>query len=285
MTASRRPPIEVPIAVWQLLLPLEVAERRQVVEAIVEDMPSDRQEAERDNLLKGLPRRPTNARGRPETIRLADHDGVTVHHTFVGLVRVTLFEMGAPAVPGCQVTMETSASRRSSAQWAIEYKGFGTRRRTEIRTTLRAAFSVDEGQRKRVFGYVPAAITRVFELRSGRLRPLDLIDIARPPKQAATMGAPGVETIHGSEPLPAQELGHYPLAGDTSGDISTYTHEFERAQDVSASLGGVLKGVSLRATAAVGVTASLKLTMKLTGGRDYRLHSSAEGLGIVWSVS
>jgi hypothetical protein len=278
---SHRPPI----APWQLLSPLEVAERLQVVDAIVEDMPSDQQQAERNNLLEGLSRQPTDARGRPATTRLADHDGQTVSHTFVDLVPVTLFEMGAPAVPGCQVTVETSRSRRSSAQWALQFKGVGAKLGTEVRTTLRAAFSVEAGQRKRVFANVPVAITRVFELRSGRLRATDLIDVARPRKQTAPMGVPGVETIVGGDPRPAEELEIFSLAGDTSGGSSTYGYDFERTNDVSASLERVLKGVSLRATATFGVTASLKLTMKLTGGRDYHLHSSAEGLGIVWTIS
>ena len=78
-----------------------------------------------------------------------------------------------------------------------------------------------------MFPYVPAAITRVFELRSGRWRVADPIDIAMPPKQAATMGVPGVETIGGDEPLPKKEL-KYPSP-----------RIYERRQPVTSGVGTV----------------------------------------------
>jgi hypothetical protein len=284
MTSQRQPPHpKVPITVWQLLSPLVDAERQQIVDAIVEDMPPDRQEAERNNLLEGLSRRPTNARGRLKTIRLLDAEGAAVHHTFVDRVRVTLFELSAPAVRDCQVTIETSKSRKASSQWTIGYKSAGKGSKIDVRSTQSAAFQVNEGQQKRVFVYVPATISRIFELRGSRLQPRNLINLSISPKQAAEMDPPGVETIH-SELLPAEELEHYRLLGDTSGDRSTYAYEFERSKDVSASLAMALKGVSAAATATVNVTASVKLTMNLAAGHDYHLHSSASGPGIVWKI-
>jgi tetratricopeptide (TPR) repeat protein len=55
------------------------------------------------------------------------------------------------------------------------------------------------------------------KLRTGRWRVTDPIDIAMPPKQAATMGVPGVERIGGDEPLPKKELKYSVSPRYTSG--------------------------------------------------------------------
>jgi hypothetical protein len=279
-------PMQVPIQLWQLLVPLEHVERQQVVDAVVKVMPVEMQEVERGHLLSGLPARPRRVDGRPGSARLVELDGITIYHSYVDSARITLFELAAPAVPGCRVTLERTTSRRASAQWSIGLQGASARRRTEVRTTLRAAFSVEPGQRKRVFVDVPAEIERVFEIKDSTLRPTDLVSVTAPRKRPTTIPVPGVELVEGEYVSRGSTwLAPFPLAGDPTGAVSTYSYEYEYSREVTPALRASVKGFDVGATASVGVTAGLKLTFALVGGHDYQLHATHDGLGITWTVT
>ena len=278
-----------PIELWRFLTPLEQAERQRVVDAVVTGVPDELQAVEKaqlTQLLSRLPAEPRRVDGRPGMARLAELDGITVYHMYVDSVRITLFELAAPAVPGCRVTLERTVSRRASAQWSIGLQSATARRRTEVRTTMRAAFSVEPGERKRVFVDVPAEFARVFEVKDSTLRPTDLVVVAAPRKRAATIPIPGVELIKGEHAAQGSTwLAPFPLSGDPTGAVSTYSYEYEHLREVTPALRASVSGVGVGAGASVGVTAGLKLTVALVGGYDYQLHDNEDGLGITWTVT
>ena len=278
-------------------MPLEDVERQQVVDAVVKALPGERQELERAHLLSGLPAKPTWVNGRPGSVRLVDLDDTTIYHSYVDSARITLFELAAPAIPGCWVTLESTTSQRASVQWSIGFKGASGSRRTEVRTTSGALFSVDAGQRKRIFVDVPVEISRVFEIRDSMLQPTDLVSVIASSKRPATIPIPpGIELIQGSElqrafgpadlvSRGARFLEPFRLAGDPTGALAKYTRDFDHSQEVSPAIRASVKGVDVGATASVGVTAGLKLTYALVGGHDYQLYATEDGLGITWIVT
>jgi hypothetical protein len=275
-----------PVQLWQLLTPLEAAERQYVLDAVQETMPYDLREAEREYYLSILPRRPTRANGRPGVTRLADHDGVTVSHSYIDTVRVALFEIAAPAVRGCRVTIESATSRRGSAEWSVALSGGRAGGKVEVRTTLKAEFSVEAGQRKRVFADVPASIVTIFEVRDSRLYPR-LARVGSPDKRTRSTPIPGVESIKGTEPGRVERLALFSLAGDKSLSTSTYTYEYERSREVAVQLRRSVKvlevtGVELGLGSTVGVAASVKLTLVLAAGHDYEMYATDEYMGITW---
>jgi hypothetical protein len=289
--------MKVPIKLWMLLMPLEDVERQQIVDAVVKALPGEKQELERAHLLSGLPAKPTFVNGRPGSVRLVDMDGTTIYHSYTDSARITLFEFAAPAIPGCQVTLESTTSQRASAQWSIGFKGASGSRRTEVRTTSGAVFSVDAGQRKRVFVDVPVEISRVFEIRDSILRPTDLIYVTALSKRPTTIPfPPGIELIRASQSQRAfgpadlvsrgaRFLETFSVAGDPTGAPAIYTREFDHSQEVSPALRANVKGVDVGVTASVGVTAGLKLKYALVGGHDYQLYATEDGLGITWIVT
>jgi hypothetical protein len=151
---------------------------------------------------------------------------------------------------------------------------------------LRAAFSVEPGERKRVFVDVPAEIARVFEIKDSTLRPTDLVSVTAPRKPPTTIPVPGIELIKGEHVARGSTwLAPFPLAGDPTGAVSTYNYEYEHSREVTPAVRASVKGFDVGATASVGVTAGLKLTFALVGGHDYQLHDTHDGLGITWTVT
>jgi hypothetical protein len=285
MRPARESPLRPPVALWQLLAPLHQTERRYVIDVVFQDVPNVQRDAEIRQLWSDLPPEPRAANGRPGSTRLADHDGLTVHHTYLDTVRVSLFEFGAPAFPGCRVTMETSTVQRGSAQWSLAFKGVGGGSKAEIKTSLRAAFSASRGERKRVFLDVPARITRVFELKNGALRPTDLVAAEPERKRASPTPFPGIESIPAKQPEIAGHLAPFRTAGDRTGDVHIFEFGYEKTRDVSASVQRSLHGVNVGVSASVGVTCSVKLTMELAAGHDYDLYATANGHGIGWRIT
>jgi hypothetical protein len=219
---------------------------------------------------------------------LVELDGSTIYHSYLDSVRIALFELAAPAVPGCRVTLERSISRRASAQWSIGFKGASASGRTGVRTTLGAAFSVDAGQRKHIFVDVPVEISRVFEIKESILRPTDLVFVSGSSERPSTILVPGAELIPGSEPQRrrgSRLLPPFPLAGDSTRAVTPFNLEREYSGEVILGLGASVKGVDVGATASVGVTAVLKLTFALVAGHDYELYATEDGLGITWIVT
>ena len=114
-----------------------------------------------------------------------------------------------------------------------------------MRTTLRAAFSVEPGERKRVFiDEVPVEIARVFEIKDSVLRPTDLVFVAASSKRPTTIPVPGVELIKGDHvSRGSRSLALFPLRGDPTGAVSTYSYEYEHSREVVPVLRASVKGL------------------------------------------
>jgi len=280
-----QPVLRPPVALWQLLTPLHDAERRYVIDVVFQDVPDGRRDADIRQLWADLPAEPRAADGRPGSTRLADNDGLTIHHTYLDTVRVSLFEFGAPALPDCRVTIETATVRRGSAQWSLAFKGLRVGSKAAIKTSLRATFSASAGERKRVFVDIPARITRVFELKNSILRPTDLVAVEPERKRAAPTPIPGIESIAAKQPETARHLATFRAAGDKTGDVASYEFGYEETREVSAGVQRSVHGVGAGMSASVGVACSVKLTIELAAGHDYDLYATASGHGIGWSIT
>jgi hypothetical protein len=270
---------------WQLLAPLHQTERQYVINVVFQDVPDGQRDAEIRQLWSDLPREPRTAGGRPGSTRLADHDGLTIHHSYLDTVRTSLFEFGAPSIPGCRVVMETSTAQQGSVQWSLAFKGLGVGSKTEIKTSLRAAFSASRGERKRVFLDLPARVTRVFELQNAVLRPTGQVAAEPERTRASDMPFPGIESMPPEQPELAGCLKHFSTVADTSDDVHTFNFDYEEAREVSASARPSSHGVNVGVSASVGVACSVKLTVELAAGHDYDMYASANCHGIGWVIT
>jgi hypothetical protein len=264
---------------------LDEAERRYVLDTVLEGVPYDQREAEIRRLRSGLPRRPTAVNGRPGRTPLAELDGVTVYQEHLDQVRVTLLEFGAPDVTGCRVTMGTSTTERVTPQFSAAFRGAKVGRKAEVKTTFETSFPASAGERKRVFADVPVRVTRVFELRNSVLRPTWLATVEPLGTRASAISVPGIESIPAEQPPLAKYLAPFKMAGDTSGAIITYTHIYEVTREASASLGHSFKGVNIGGSLTIGVSLKVTLALALTAGHDYDLYATENDQGIGWTFT
>jgi hypothetical protein len=280
--------MRVPMALWQLLSPLDDAERRYVVDTVFQGVPPDQGETEIRRLWSALPQRPTAANGRPGSVRLAELDGVTVSHAYLDIVRVTLFEFAPPEVDGCKIITERSVSKQRSSEWSLAFPGAKGSTKSDVKTTFRSTFSASAGERKRVFVNLPTRVTRVFELKDGILRPTGMVHVEQPRHtRASGTPAPGIESIPAEQPPLAHLLETYPLAGDRTVTPAEYEYTYEERREVSAHVGGSvdlgpIRGVSVGESLTVGISVTVKLKLVLAPGHNYEMYAIENGHGIGW---
>jgi hypothetical protein len=75
----------------------------------------------------------------------------------------------------------------------------------------------------------------------------------------------------------------YPLAGDPTGALATYTYGYEQEKPSSLRIPLGVPGVKLSLTAKSSITSSVTVTYQLRSGRDYKLYRAEDGDGLVWA--
>jgi hypothetical protein len=231
-------------------------------------------------------------------------------YIYGGFVRITLFELAAPAVPGCRVTIEGSILRWKPAQWSIaqEYDmyrryPFERRRSTVLQTTKPVALSADSGERKRVFFDVPAWIYRVFRVHESTVSLFSTylhlqrnrlnFDSALPHDiRFPVPEIPGIELIERGRPGSlvsprSRLLKTFRLLGDRTRPVATYSFKYKHSQEVHPALrvGSKWLHIEGQEHESIQLSTGIKLTFTLVGGHDYQLYATEDGFGIAWVVT
>ncbi|NTX08076.1 hypothetical protein [Myxococcus sp. CA040A] len=202
-------------------------------------------------------------------------------------VDVPLLLLTAPVHAKAAVSFEQTDTLSGTHEWNITLLGSGLGAKQSITVGRSEAFKAlgDGGAAKII--YVPV---RIETYSMGLYKDERLVSkffkrqAVRPRRSDHFLAVPRVATVSEVETFMgrATEVRTYPLGGDTSGDVSTYTHTVEAAGEYSLSLG--LKAFDVESTmkATVAFTRERKLTLELPGGRDYTLLRPERLPGIAW---
>lgn len=197
-------------------------------------------------------------------------------------VRVRLFLLAAAAGKGCRAEFTISAARERQLGWALTIGGAGLSAEARVTVTAEATFAAEDGQAKLVFLPVKAALEKIVVRQEGakqaRRCRLDLAGLRD------TSPAPGLLQLAADALPPRGPLVQtYPLAGDPTGTLATYTYSYEQEKPSSSQIGLDIPGVKLSLTAQSSMTSSVTVTYQLRSGRDYKLYRVGDGDGLVWA--
>jgi hypothetical protein len=151
----------------------------------------------------------------------------------------------------------------------------------ELKLSAAASFSAAAGETKAVFQPVTLTLQKVAVLRNGRQISSGVqVDSA----SAHTFSSPGLLLLSPEVRPPAgAPVYRFPLAGDTTGALATYTWVYGRTFKKNLSLGAEAFNTKLALTVGTELTTQVMLEYGLRGGRDYTLLSVAEGDGLLWT--
>jgi hypothetical protein len=197
-------------------------------------------------------------------------------------VRLPLFLLAAAAGKGCRADFTISAGSERRLGWELTVGGAGLSAEARVTVTAEATFAAEDGQAKLVFLPVMAALEKIVVRQEGaeptRRYRLDLAGLRDTPP------APGLLLLAADELPPRGPLVQtYPLAGDPTGALATYTYGYEQEKPSSLRIPLGVPGVKLSLTAKSSITSSVTVTYQLRSGRDYKLYRAEDGDGLVWA--
>ena len=197
-------------------------------------------------------------------------------------LRIPVFILSAPAVEGCSTSFTTSTQLTHNLNFRLTVYGSGIDGATKAWCQARCEFIVNAGDAKIVFLPADLTVGEVSVLVKGKTiaqgSQIQTIDF--PESEPAVALIP-----RDAYPLAGARVKTYPLAGDTTGDVSTYSYDYYQYGTRGFSLKAQAFGLDLGLQVEVALQRTVGLTYTLKGGRDYSLHYVHEGLGITWSVS
>ena len=214
-------------------------------------------------------------------------DWLAGHHTQVDdsqltEVKVPLFLLTAPAIPGCSVELETSHTDANSVGWSLKLFGTGLEGGFKTATTMTSTFTAQPGETRQAFVPVTVEACRVTVTDDdGRIlghgyathvhKPTGMNPAARP--VPASTGQPD-----GSTPQV------FPLEDTEPGRASTYVMDQVSTAEHTISLGFTAFGQDQKITATVGLQHEVKLTCILVGGYRYFARNVDAQPGVVWEA-
>ena len=205
-----------------------------------------------------------------------------IDSTTQSALRIPVFIISAPAVEGCSVSFTASTQLTHNLNFRLAVYGSGIDGTTKASCETHAEFIVNAGDAKVVF--LPAELTvgEVSVLAKGRVigqgSQIQAIDF--PDSEPAVALIPP-----DAYPSAGALVKTYLLGDDTTGDVSTYSHDYYQYGTRGFSLMAQAFGLNLGLKVEVALNRTVGLTYMLKGGRDYSLHYVHEGLGITWNVS
>lgn len=206
---------------------------------------------------------------------------VHVLDTVVKEVRVPLFVLASADVPGCTATFDQQEMHSRPLTWSMTVFGNGLSGSRELKTSAEASFTAEAGQAKVVFQPLKLMLQRVAVLQGGRQVGGGVqVDSG----SIRTDSSPGLLLLSAEARPPAgPSVRRFPLAGDTTGAVATYTWVYARTSKKNLTLGVDAFYTNLSLTVGTELTTQVTLEYGLRGGHDYVLLSTAEGDGLLWA--
>src|SRR5262249_15950565 len=139
-------------------------------------------------------------------------------------IRIPLWTFAAPAIDGCDASVEHAEKRGSALSFDLLVLGNGPNGSAEYRTTTRWTFNPSPGETKTIFVVATLRVGRVVILKHGR----PVGNGVQVDTTAAQVSEPAVLLLPADAKVPVIDVvKNYPLADDTSGGIATYRYEYE----------------------------------------------------------
>jgi hypothetical protein len=196
-------------------------------------------------------------------------------------LRLPLFLLSAPGARGCSAEFTSGTGHEGNIGWSLTIAGTGLGGEGNVAVSTSATFEAANGQRKVIFLPVTVVLeTLVLSERSGAPLHLYRIDIAGLDEQDPAPGS--LSLAPDTEPPLGSFVKTYPLAGDTSGTITTFGYEYRRGKAGKLTVGVTTHDVELGLTAESRMQSAVGLKFKLRSGLDYRLHKTLEGNRVLW---
>jgi hypothetical protein len=197
-------------------------------------------------------------------------------------LRIPVLILSAPAVEGCSISFTTSTQLDRNLSFRLTVYGSGTGGATKASCKAQCEFIVNDGNAKVVF--LPA------ELTVGEVSVLAKGEVIGQGPQIQTIDFPDADPAvtlipRGAYPAAGALIKTYPLAGDTTGDVSTYRYDYNKYDNIGFSLKTQAFGLDVGLQVEVALLRTVGLTYTLKGGHDYSLHHVDEGVGITWNLS
>jgi hypothetical protein len=216
--------------------------------------------------------------------RLADYLNdreIRVLETAETEVRVPLFVLTSADVAGCTARFDQDEMRTRPLTWSMTVFGSGFGGSRELKASATASFTAAAGEAKVVFQPLTLTLQRVAVLEGGRQIGGG---VQADSSKIRTDASPGLLLLSSRARPPAgRPVQRFPLAGDTTGALATYTWVYARTSKKNLSLGVDAFHTKLSLTVGTELTTQVTLQYELRGGHDYALLSVAEGDGLLWA--
>lgn len=196
-------------------------------------------------------------------------------------VRVPLFVLSGADVTGCTATFDHEQMRTRPLTWSMSVFGSGLGGSRELKASAAASFTAAAGETKVVFQPLTLTLQRVAVFQGGR----QIGGGVQVDSGAVSTGtSPGLLLLSSSAKPPAgPSVQRFPLAGDTTGALATYTWVYARTAKKNLSVGVNAFQTDLSLTVGTELTTQVTLQYELRGGHDYDLLRVAEGDGLLWA--
>lgn len=192
-------------------------------------------------------------------------------------VHLPLFLLVAPKAAGASVAYTSTRKAGRRAAWSVTVAGNGLSGEASVSTTVTESFGANAGEAKLVFLPVNVVVEKLVSGSGRVITRVDFEALSRNKPVAAIMLLDDAAKPPAGPPEQTYELG-----GDTSGGIATYTYSYDQKVAPMLNVGFKAFGADISLKYGPTLEASLELTFKLPGGRDYVLLRPSDTDGILW---
>ncbi len=194
--------------------------------------------------------------------------------------RIPLFVLGTPAVRGCTSKWSREIISGISGGGTLSIAGSGFASDSASTYVESAVFQADSSDIKLIFCDVKLRLEHI-EIREPakpaiRAWRIDLAGSDRSVSPGLLVLAPGKVPPRGEFVRP------YPLAGDTSGALATYSETYKQQKNKQAKVGFKVKGVELGLTTKSDYSDGVKMEFQLKGGSNYGLYYAQDCDGVLF---
>ncbi len=198
---------------------------------------------------------------------------------------VPLFLLTAPGPEKSAVTVSRSEDVTGTHDWTVTVFGSGLGAKQSLSIGQASTFVARGAAAKLVFVPVRIESRRVIRYKNAKLDQAVITSQALRPRD-------GQDYVNGVRDASPEEVAHYaqsaekvntyPIAHDSSNDVSTYETTFTAVGEYSASLGIKAFNVEGSTKVTIAFKHSVKLKFELPGGRDYDLLRPRALAGTLW---
>lgn len=249
----------MPIEDWVLAAADEVREAR--IRTYLEILPAELRGARKYRL-----ERMAKAGTRPPGLHARQNALILIVPARPKTVDIPLFDFGAPNVPGCLTTLQTSTNVNKNASWKIVFTGASIKEGKSVSVSFKSTFNAQAGEYKRVFTQIPVLESSRYEY-TGDDTSLELIDTNAEPDYSRLKREPAPAVKEIATPGIGSVIQNFLLAKDRPGELSEYEYIYEGSSDLSVTASGGLHTANAAGAVGVTVTKSLSIKIVLAGGR------------------